>query len=594
MMGGLSYMTGPPGRPLRAGTSVNDIMGGMFGAIGVLAALRERERTGRGQEVQSALFENCVFLSAQHMQQFSMTGEPPPPMPSRVSAWSVYDVFTLADGEQLFIGAVSDKQFLTLCSVLERARPRRGSGAADERAARRRAARAAAASGRDPAAPRHRRAVGEARSRRPALCADRAARAAARRPASQRERRPGADADRRRRHHRRRAAAAADGRPPPGVRQPLRARRRAHRRGARAPAPARPRPPDRASSIHRSGARHSGGHHDPIAPAAAASCSPPSRLACPRCRRRLPSAHADKPMRVILPVGAGSGVDTIVRAVGPALVQGARRQPVVIENLPGAGGITGTSAIVKAAPDGKTIGVVSNNHVINPSVYKKMPFDALAGHHADLVVGATPFVLVVNPAKVPAKNVKELVAFLKAKPGAYNYASSGNGTIIHLAGEMFVDEARRRRQAHAVQGRRADGRRSHRRPGRDGRRGAARGAGPPQERRVARDRRDGQDARRRRCPRCRRSPSRACPTVDVAGWFAVIGPAKLPAAEVKRMHAAFVAAFATPEVREAMAKQGNIINPATPEAAAQFFRSEQDAVREAWSSRRASKSSDAH
>jgi len=119
MMGGLSYMTGPVGRPLRAGTSVNDIMGGMFGAIGVLAALRERDMTGKGQEVQSALFENCVFLSSQHMQQYAMTGEPPPPMPSRVSAWSVYDIFTLADGEQLFIGAVSDKQFLTLCRVIE-------------------------------------------------------------------------------------------------------------------------------------------------------------------------------------------------------------------------------------------------------------------------------------------------------------------------------------------------------------------------------------------------------------------------------------------------------------------------------------------
>jgi formyl-CoA transferase len=112
-------MTGPAGRPLRAGTSVNDIMGGMFGAIGVLAALRERELTGQGQEIQSALFENCVFLSSQHMQQCAMTGEPAPPMPSRVSAWSVYDVFTLAGGEQLFIGAVSDKQFLTLCRVIE-------------------------------------------------------------------------------------------------------------------------------------------------------------------------------------------------------------------------------------------------------------------------------------------------------------------------------------------------------------------------------------------------------------------------------------------------------------------------------------------
>lgn len=113
-------MTGPVGRPLRAGTSVNDIMGGMFGAIGVLSALIERRDTGRGQEIQSALFENCVFLNAQHMQQFSMTGEPPPPMPSRVSAWSVYDVFTLAGDRQLFIAAVSDKQWLQLCEIIDR------------------------------------------------------------------------------------------------------------------------------------------------------------------------------------------------------------------------------------------------------------------------------------------------------------------------------------------------------------------------------------------------------------------------------------------------------------------------------------------
>ena len=119
MMAALAYMTGPPGRPLRVGTSVNDIMGGMFGAIGVLAALREREHTGRGQEVQSALFENCAFLSAQNMQQHQMTGEPVPPMPARISSWSVYDVFTLKDGEQLFIGAVSDRQFQILCRVLD-------------------------------------------------------------------------------------------------------------------------------------------------------------------------------------------------------------------------------------------------------------------------------------------------------------------------------------------------------------------------------------------------------------------------------------------------------------------------------------------
>ena len=119
-MAGLTYMTGPVGRPLRAGSSVNDIMGGMFGAIGVLAALRERDRTGQGQEIQSALFENCCLLASQHMQQFQMTGEVPPPFPSRISAWSVYDTFTVAGGEQLFVGAVSDKQFATLCQVIER------------------------------------------------------------------------------------------------------------------------------------------------------------------------------------------------------------------------------------------------------------------------------------------------------------------------------------------------------------------------------------------------------------------------------------------------------------------------------------------
>ncbi|MEN3274384.1 MAG: hypothetical protein V7631_174 [Massilia sp.] len=120
MMGGLAYMTGPPGRPLRAGASVNDIMGGMFGAIAVLASLWERRTTGKGQEIQSALFENCAFLVASHMQQAAMSGEAPPPMPARSSPWSVYDVFTLAEGRQLFIAAVSDKQWDQLCTVLER------------------------------------------------------------------------------------------------------------------------------------------------------------------------------------------------------------------------------------------------------------------------------------------------------------------------------------------------------------------------------------------------------------------------------------------------------------------------------------------
>jgi len=117
MMAGLAYMTGPPGRPLRAGSSVNDIMGGMFGAIGVLAALRTREETGRGQEVQAALFENCVLLSGQHMQQYAVTGEAPQPMPSRISAWGIYDVFEGKGGEQIFLGVVSDTQWRIFCET---------------------------------------------------------------------------------------------------------------------------------------------------------------------------------------------------------------------------------------------------------------------------------------------------------------------------------------------------------------------------------------------------------------------------------------------------------------------------------------------
>jgi len=118
MMGGLAYMTGRPGDPLRAGTSINDIMGGLFGAIGTLGALIQRGVTGRGMEVQSALFENNVFLVGQHMLQYAMTGKAPAPMPARDNPWAVYDVFTVKDGGQIFLAAVSDAQWVTFCDAL--------------------------------------------------------------------------------------------------------------------------------------------------------------------------------------------------------------------------------------------------------------------------------------------------------------------------------------------------------------------------------------------------------------------------------------------------------------------------------------------
>ncbi|WP_265920002.1 Bug family tripartite tricarboxylate transporter substrate binding protein [Cupriavidus nantongensis] len=285
----------------------------------------------------------------------------------------------------------------------------------------------------------------------------------------------------------------------------------------------------------------------------------------------LAQGGAGKPVRLILPISAGSGVDNIARAAGPALGK-ALGQPVVIENLPGAGGITGAAAVVKAQPDGSTLGLVSNNHVINPSVFRTMPFDAIRDVTPISVIGTTPLVLVVNP-KVPAKNVKELVALLKAKPDGYNYASSGNGTIIHLAGEMFLDEA-----------------------GVTARHVPYKGTGP-----MVNDLLAGQvemgvvalnavaphlkagtlraiglcgDKRSAAAPDLATIAEQGLPGYNVAGWFAVIGPAGMPAAEVKRTHDAFAKAFTSPEVLEAMKKQGTVIEPGTPEAAAAFFRSE--------------------
>lgn len=117
MMGGLAYMTGPPDRPLRAGASVIDVTGGMFGAIGVLAALAERERTGKGRRITASLFETTVFLVGQHMAQYAVTGTPAPPMPARISAWAIYDVFDAAGGEKVFVGVVSDGQWRTFCEA---------------------------------------------------------------------------------------------------------------------------------------------------------------------------------------------------------------------------------------------------------------------------------------------------------------------------------------------------------------------------------------------------------------------------------------------------------------------------------------------
>ena len=283
-------------------------------------------------------------------------------------------------------------------------------------------------------------------------------------------------------------------------------------------------------------------------------------------------AQGEKAIRFILPVATGSGVDTITRSATGALAK-ALGHPVVVENQPGAGGILGTSALVRSAPDGLTLSVVSNNHVIYPSVYKSLPFDPVADITPIAIVGSTPIVLVVNPAKVPAKTLPELVALIKAKPGQYNYASSGNGTILHLAGAMFLDEA-------GVQARHVP----------------YKGVGPmvtdligghveigslalpsiQQHLKSGALRAIGVGAAKRiqAAPDIPTMVEQGMPNYLVEGWFAVIGPARLPPADVARINAALKTAFTSPEVTETMAKQGNTINVSTPEHAEAYFRSE--------------------
>lgn len=118
MMTGMAYMTGPTGRPLRIGSSANDIMGGLFGAFAVLAALLQRGKDGKGHVLRTGLFENCLFLVAQHMVQFDIEGREAPPMPEREFSWPVYDIFETSEGRQIFVGAVTEGQWVTLCNIL--------------------------------------------------------------------------------------------------------------------------------------------------------------------------------------------------------------------------------------------------------------------------------------------------------------------------------------------------------------------------------------------------------------------------------------------------------------------------------------------
>lgn len=282
----------------------------------------------------------------------------------------------------------------------------------------------------------------------------------------------------------------------------------------------------------------------------------------------------DGVVRFVLPNATGSGVDAITRAVQPALAR-ALGAPVVVDNQPGAGGVVGLQTLARSAPDGLTLSVVSNNVVIFPSVLKSLPFDMPGDFTPIAVVGATPMVLVVNPAKVSATTSQEFIALLKSRPGQLNFASGGNGTILHLAAELYLEAAGASGSARHI---------------------PYRGVGP-----MVTDLLGGQvefgvaalpsvqghiqsGALRaigtlapQRTPAAPNIPTMAEQGLSgfaVEAWFAVLGPKGMNPAQVKKVNDALITAFDDPAVKEAMARMGNTIRIGTPEAAQAAFRSE--------------------
>jgi tripartite-type tricarboxylate transporter receptor subunit TctC len=285
-------------------------------------------------------------------------------------------------------------------------------------------------------------------------------------------------------------------------------------------------------------------------------------------------AQADRPVKFILPNATGSGVDAITRAAAPALGK-ALGANVVVENQAGASGVIGLQAMAKNPPDGYTLSVVSNNVVIFPSVIKNLPFDMPGDFTPIAVLGSTPLVLVANPQRVPAGNAREFIAALKAKPDGFNFGSGGTGTILHLAAEMFVDEA-----------------------GVKARHIPYKGVGP-----MVTDLLGGQidfavlalpsvqqhiksgalkavgmcgDKRNAAAPDVPTFVEQGLPRYVIDAWFGVLGPKGMSAAAVKKVHDALVAAFNDPAVKETMAKQGNTIAIESVEQAQKTFRSEME------------------
>jgi tripartite-type tricarboxylate transporter receptor subunit TctC len=278
-----------------------------------------------------------------------------------------------------------------------------------------------------------------------------------------------------------------------------------------------------------------------------------------------------RPVRMILPLSAGSTVDVAARHVAEPMSR-ALGQPIVIDNRPGAGGVNGTGEIVRAEPDGATVGMVSSNHVINPGVYRSIPFDSIEDITPISIVASAPILLVAHPS-VPATNLRELVAHARANPGVLNYGSPGSGTVPHLAMVLLLVETGIRMEHVAYRG---SGQQitdivaghtplgfmsvtiaaPHIRAGR------MRPIGVATTARVS------------LVPDVPTLAESGAPNYRFDPWIALIGPPRLPEPIVALYHRAVRTALDDPHLRDLFAAQALTAIGTSPDEARAFFRSE--------------------
>lgn len=281
--------------------------------------------------------------------------------------------------------------------------------------------------------------------------------------------------------------------------------------------------------------------------------------------------YPSKPIRVLVPTGTGTVSDMVGRLLSTHMSK-SMGQGFVVENIPAAGGINGTLQLVRAAKDGYTIAVLNNNHVINPSIYKDIPYDTLKDIQPITVVGSTPLVLVTNP-NVPAKNLQELLQLARSKPGELTYGSAGNGTVLHLAGVLLTSEGKVNIKHVPYK---ASGQMTT-----DAMGGQIDmvflGVASAQQQIDGGKLRAIGVTTQQRSPLLPNVPTLAeagLPGYDFDGWMAVVGPAGLPQPIVERLNAETKKALALPEVQETLGKMAVLVKAGTPAEASSFFASE--------------------